>query len=113
MILIDSLIIEALEQLGFSEDDYFSLTKNFTPQKLAHYLHLAYAVGFDDGMKEERNKHSNNMKKSVIQFDFKMNELNRFDSCGEAAKSVNRAKSALILSIKKGSKCAGYFWKYA
>lgn len=110
---LESLKTEALKSLGFSSEDYFRLAKNFTPEKLAYYMQLAFAVGFDAGIKEQREKHANHMQRAVIQLDDKGREVARYDSCGEAGRAVTRAKSGIIGAIKKGQKCGGYFWKYA
>lgn len=51
--------------------------------------------------------------RKVIQFDKNMNEIKRWDSLKEAAKSINRAQQNISRCCRgKSATCGGYKWKY-
>jgi len=52
-------------------------------------------------------------KRKVVQLDLEKNEINRFDSIKEAAKSVNISPSGIkAVLYKKQNTSAGFIWKY-
>lgn len=51
--------------------------------------------------------------RKVVQFDLDMNEIHRWDSLKEAAKSINRAQQNISRCCRGRCKtCGGYKWRY-
>lgn len=106
------LIKEALQRIGFDKEDYLKISSEFKPETFITYLHLAFAVGYDKGMNDEKRKHANNMSKAVVQIDKYGNEVQKFNSCTDAGRAVDKAKNTIARAAKLNSKCAGYYWRF-
>lgn len=79
-------------------------------RRLAGSYHFMY---YDDYLRNGFyiRKDNHNRSKAILQMDDNGNILNRFDSVSEAANFVKTNIANISSSMKRKTRCAGYWWK--
>lgn len=105
-------IINKFNSLTEASNTGFSISKISDCCKLKRKQHKNYIWKYDDG-KEIIKESIKLLKKKVIQYDKKMNEINRYNSIKEAANKLNIFESGICNCCKNKLKTSGGFiWKY-
>jgi len=99
---LKKLIDELFEQLYLSENQ---------KQCINTYLEWAFAVGYEQGIIDQKDKYVKYKKKPVRRLALNGSHED-YESCAEAARQNKVPKPSVLYALWHETKYKGYFWYY-